>query len=224
MTKKHTDKDILVASSEYDALVENELNEIDKQIELLNIEVPDSLTSKLEKDTELSLRGKKIKNHRASRIASIVILFFILGITLLNTPKIVTAFRNIIRSLIFEETKESVEISLSQLPKDPYGIAIPENFEFVEMTKNMNLTRLTYQNDSEYIEITLYTNDYKVVFDNEEYELFDDIVINGYAGKIHEINSNTTVILDFDGNLIEIESNLSKDVLVDMLNNIKNEN
>ncbi len=87
-----------------------------------------------------------------------------------------------------------------------------------------NIIRTRYQSLEHYIEITEYSEGYKLAYDNENQDSHNDIEINGLPGKIFRKNGITTIVLDYAGAILEMESDLPEETLMEIAKSIKSVN
>lgn len=193
-------------SKEYDKKLQKELEQLDKEINILQIDAPKELHEKLSHKSGLKL--KPYSNFmKGYKIASIVLIIVIISATFIITnPKAVTAVKNVIRIMNFDETGISLEIGTFE---EGYLPDIPNNFELKNTIENRNYIRKIYNDNSKhYIEISLYEESYKLSLDNEKYSSYEEVSINNYDGKKLIKNDIITIVLYVNNKIIELESNL----------------
>ena len=103
-----------------------------------------------------------------------------------------------------------------------FSIEVPENFlsDGTFLIGN-NAVRTRYQSPEEYIEITEYSIGYKLSYDNEELDSKKDVTVNAYSGMIFRKNGVTTLVLDYSGVILEMESSLPEETLIEIAKSIQ---
>lgn len=204
---------------EYNKILDLELRQIDKEIDLFHIEVPKTLTRSISQKTGLKLHTPK-DMWNSYKIATAILAMVIISATfIIANPRGVTAFKNIIRSFNFDNTNNSIEFNTAEVDYFP---DMPNDFTLLNTTENRNFIRKKYENESGcYIEMTLYEESYKLSLDNEKYESYEDITINGLQGKKVYGDNTTMVILFVHDRIVSVKSNLPEDNLEDILKSIK---
>lgn len=99
---------------EYNQILDLELRQIDKEIDLFHIEAPRNLTKSISHKTGLKLYTPK-DMWNSYKIANAILAMVILSATfIIANPKGVTAFKNMFRSLIFDNTNVSFEFNSAE--------------------------------------------------------------------------------------------------------------
>ena len=209
------------AALEYNERLETEMEEMDKEMEALGLEIPNKIARKLAKKYKLSLNKTEKHYLIGPKVASILIGFFLMAGIVIGHPQIVTAVVNVIREIFVVSDGRSAEISLADTKDVGLYLSIPEDFNLDAAEKNENISRNRYVCLDSYIEVTVYPSSYKLILDDEQYDAFDSVTCGVYVGKIHSKNGITTIAIDFDGSLVEIESNLPMEEIKQIADSIK---
>lgn len=189
---------------EYNKILDLELRQIDKEIDLFHIEAPPNLTKSISHKTGLKLYTPK-DMWNSYKIATAILAMVILSATfIIANPRGGIAFKNMFRSLIFDNTNVSFEFNSAETKFFP---ELPNDFELLQTIENMNFIRKKYGNESgHYIEISLYAAAYKLSLDNEKYEHYEDITINDFQGKKISKDNTTTVIVFVHDRIVSVKS------------------
>lgn len=210
------------AAAEYSSLLEHEINNAEQEAEALEVEIPDRLTGRLSRKYGLRLKKSERHEKRVLNAALAVIAVFCIAVWF---PKTVTAVVNVIRELAFEDHGKSMDVYSKTKADSAFYIDIPEEF-LSEGTflVGKDIIKTRYQSPENYIEVTEYPDDYKIVYDTENPENRRDIELNAHFGKIFRKNGITTIVLDYSGTILEVESSLQEDALLEIANSIKSIN
>lgn len=218
-----TEKELLkAAAEEYNEKILDEIKQLDKEINDLNLRVPREITDKIEKETglKLNVREQKRLKNIYYKIAAVILMFTagVMGVSI-GYPIIITAVKNAKLYIEFNNKKGNVDIVFSESGRIKYQFSIPEGYELDSSTEDTKFIRHIYTNTNEpdkqnkYITICCYTSEYNIFHDNEDCDIYGDIDVNGNAGKLFIKNGITTIIFTYNNNLIEVSSNLpEKDV------------
>ena len=213
-------KELLPAMDEYDRLIRQELEEIDQEIDKWDIKVPKELTEKISKKTGLKLIQKAKQYVISPRTAAVLIGFMIATALVIANPKVTTAFYNLLRELKFVNTEKSIEVSLKELTQT--AIQIPERFELSSDYRDRNVKRYRYECMDEYIEVSIYDQNYKLIIDGENNDSFVMIDRKELQGGMSTKNMIFSIVMDVDGTMVEVETNLPYKELMAIVENIKN--
>ncbi len=207
------------AAAEYSSLLVHEVEDAEKEAEALNVEIPDRVTKRLSRKYRLKLKKSEQHERRVLNAAIVVLVIFCIPIWF---PKTVTAVVNVFRELVFVENEKSMEVYPQTMADPVFYADIPQGF-LSEGTflVGKNIIRTRYQSPDNYIEITEYSEGYKLVYDNEDQEEHSDVEINARPGKIFRKNDITTIVIDYNGVILEVESSLPEDMLLEIAKSIK---
>lgn len=218
MSNSLKDKKILdlIGKKEEKRILE-EIEQIDKKISLLNIQIPDSLDKKI---NYLGINPKILKRRKPlyKKVAIFISLLFFLGsLVCIVNPKIVLALKEEMIQIISFQTKESLEVNLYKGDNllNKLEFYIPNGFKKSNYVDDFNKQKVIYENEKDqFIKISIYPQNFLLSLDSEDCEEYTDIKINDYAGKIF-IKNNVITILFFDNvSLFEVESNLPKEKIL----------
>ena len=216
---KPYDEILKQAAEEYSRILEDTSDEMYKEASALEIEIPDRVTNKLARKYGLKL--DRSERHER-RVQSVALVFVIIIFTAIWFPQTVTAVANAIRELVFVDNGRSMDVHSRTVADSSFSIEVPEGF-LSEGTFliGRNAVRTRYQSPEEYIEITEYSEGYKLSYDSEKFDSNHDITINDYSGKIFRKNGVTTLVLDYAGVILEMESSLSEEALIETAKSIQ---
>lgn len=218
MSNSLKDKKILdlIGKKEEKRILE-EIEQIDKKISLLNIQIPDSLDKKI---NYLGINPKILKRRKPlyKKVAIFISLLFFSGsLVCIVNPKIALALKEEMIQIISFQTKESLEVNLYKGDNllNKLEFYIPNGFKKSNYVDDFNKQKVIYENEKDqFIKISIYPQNFLLSLDNEDCEEYTDIKINDYAGKIF-IKNNVITILFFDNvSLFEVESNLPKEKIL----------
>ena len=174
------------AAEEYSKLLEAATHEMDREAEAFEVEIPDRLTGRLSRKYGLKLSKSERHERRAQYIALVFVAIFFTAIWF---PQTVTAVVNVFRELVFVDNGRSMDVHSRTRADSSFSIEVPENFlsDGTFLIGN-NAVRTRYQSPEEYIEITEYSEGYKLSYDNEKLDSIKDVTVNAYSGKIFRKN------------------------------------
>lgn len=225
--QKMTDKKIPsnnfdnMIGNELDKKLEEELQQLDKEIAMLQIEAPEELHKKLTRKTGLKLYPHKSYAARYKIAITAFIFVVITSTVIITNPKGVTAVRNLIRELTVNKTDNSLDFSLADTS---FFTNLPANFKLKDTSEDELFLRKTYENEANnYIEISLYTDSYTLALDNEKYDDYCEMNVNGWKGKKITKNGVTTMIFYIHERIVMIESDLPDTEITQILQNTKKE-
>lgn len=218
MSNSLKDKKILdLIGKEEEKRILGEIEQIDKKISLLNIQIPDSLDKKI---NYLGINPKILKRRKPlyKKVAIFISLLFFSGsLVCIVNPKIALALKEEMIQIISFQTKESLEVNLYKGDNllNKLEFYIPNGFKKSNYVDDFNKQKVIYENEKDqFIKISIYPQNFLLSLDNEDCEEYTDIKINDYAGKIF-IKNNVITILFFDNvSLFEVESNLPKEKIL----------
>ena len=207
------------AAAEYSDLLNNEIDDAEKEAEALEVGIPDRITGRLSRKYGLKLSKSEQHHNRVMSAALVLIAVFCVAVW---SPKTVTAVVNIFRELVFEEHGRSMDVYTKTRADSAFSITIPKEF-LSEGTflVGKDIIKTRYQSPENYIEVTEYSDDYKIVYDNENQDTRREIEINAHSGRIFRKNGVTTLVLDYSGTILEVESSLPEAELLEIANSIK---
>ncbi len=167
----------------------------------------------------LKLSKSEQHHNRVMSAALVLIAVFCVAVW---SPKTVTAVVNIFRELVFEEHGRSMDVYTKTRADSAFSITIPKEF-LSEGTflVGKDIIKTRYQSPENYIEVTEYSDDYKIVYDNENQDTRREIEINAHSGRIFRKNGVTTLVLDYSGTILEVESSLPEAELLEIADSIK---
>lgn len=202
-----------------------ESERIQKKITLNHIKPPKSLDKKIQK--MIADENKKQKQKAISLKIAIFLLVFIIGcqtVYIVN-PKIAMAVRYTISRLFFFQSEKSIDFQIQDSEKflQLYKFDIPDQFELVppDASAVFDIERQAYENESgQYIQFSVYPDNFLLSLDIENCEKLENININGYSSKIITKNGITTILIFIDDKLLEVESNLSLDETKEIVESI----
>ncbi len=210
------------AAAKYSALLNNEINDTEKEARALDVGIPDRITGRLSRKYGLKLNKSEQHNNRVLGAALVLIAVFCVAVC---SPKTVTAVVNVFRELAFVESGKSMEVYPQTKAESGFYVDVPGGFlSEGSFLVGKNIIRTSYQNSGDYIEMTEYSEGYKLIYDNEEQESHRDVEINSHPGKIFRKNNITTIIIDYNGAILEIESSLPEGTLLEIAKSIKSIN
>ena len=207
------------AAAEYSDLLNNEIDDAEKEAEALEVGIPDRITGRLSRKYGLKLSKSEQHHNRVMSAALVLIAVFCVAVW---SPKTVTAVVNIFRELVFEEHGRSMDVYTKTRADSAFSITIPKEF-LSEGTflVGKDIIKTRYQSPENYIEVTEYSDDYKIVYDNENHDTRREIEINAHSGRIFRKNGVTTLVLDYSGTILEVESSLPEAELLEIADSIK---
>ena len=207
------------AAAEYSDLLNNEIDDAEKEAEALEVGIPDRITGRLSRKYGLKLSKSEQHHNRVMSAALVLIAVFCVAVW---SPKTVTAVVNIFRELVFEEHGRSMDVYTKTRADSAFSITIPKEF-LSEGTflVGKDIIKTRYQSPENYIEVTEYSDDYKIVYDNENQDTRREIEINAHSGRIFRKNGVTTLVLDYSGTILEVESSLPEAELLEIADSIK---
>ena len=207
------------AAAEYSDLLNNEIDDAEKEAEALEVGIPDRITGRLSRKYGLKLSKSEQHHNRVMSAALVLIAVFCVAVW---SPKTVTAVVNIFRELVFEEHGRSMDVYTKTRADSAFSITIPKEF-LSECTflVGKDIIKTRYQSPENYIEVTEYSDDYKIVYDNENQDTRREIEINAHSGRIFRKNGVTTLVLDYSGTILEVESSLPEAELLEIADSIK---
>ena len=210
------------AAAEYSSLLDHEVCNAKREAEALEVEIPDRLTARLSRKYGLRLKKSEQHEKRVLSAALVVIVVFCVAVWFPNTA---AAVINVVRELVFTDNGKSMEVYPQTRADSDFYVDVPESF-LCEGTflVGKNIIRTRYQSLEHYIEITEYSEGYKLAYDNEKQDSHNDIEINGLPGKIFRKNGITTIVLDYAGAILEMESDLPEETLMEIAKSIKSVN
>ena len=178
------------AAAEYSDLLNNEIDDAEKEAEALEVGIPDRITGRLSRKYGLKLSKSEQHHNRVMSAALVLIAVFCVAVW---SPKTVTAVVNIFRELVFEEHGRSMDVYTKTRADSAFSITIPKEF-LSEGTflVGKDIIKTRYQSPENYIEVTEYSDDYKIVYDNENQDTRREIEINAHSGRIFRKNGVTT--------------------------------
>ncbi len=216
---KLDDEMLKQAAEEYSKLLEAATHEMDREAEAFEVEIPDRLTGRLSRKYRLKLEKSEQHKKRTLNIAAAFAAMICIGIWF---PQTVTAVVNVFRELVFVDNGRSMEVHSRTRVDSSFEIELPEGFVSEgTFLIGKNAARTRYQSPEEYIEITEYSEGYKLSYDNEKLDSIKDVTVNAYSGKIFRKNGITTIVLDYSGIILEIESSLPEDDLAEIAKKMK---
>lgn len=216
---KFEDEMLKQAAEEYSNLLNITIREMDREAEALEVEVPDRLSSRLSRKYRMELNKSERHDRRVMNIAFAFVAMICIGIWF---PQTVAAVVNVFRELVFVNNGRSMEVQSGTRADSSFDIELPEGFVSEgTFLVGKNAVRTRYQSTEEYIEVTEYSEGYKLSYDSEELDSNKDITIQSYPGKIFRKNGITTIVLDYSGVILEIESSLPEDTLVEIAKSMK---
>ena len=216
---KLEDEMLKQAAEEYSKLLEAATHEMDREAEAFEVEIPDRLTGRLSRKYRLKLNKSERHEKRTLNIAVAFAVMICIGIWF---PQTVTAVMNMFRELVFVDNGRSMEVQSVTRVASSFDIEIPEGFVSEgTFLVGKNAARTRYQSPEEYIEITEYSEGYKLSYDSEKLDSNKNITIQSYPGKIFRKNGITTIVLDYSGIVLEIESSLPEDDLAEIAKSMK---
>ena len=174
------------AAAEYSDLLNNEIDDAEKEAEALEVGIPDRITGRLSRKYGLKLSKSEQHHNRVMSAALVLIAVFCVAVW---SPKTVTAVVNIFRELVFEEHGRSMDVYTKTRADSAFSITIPKEF-LSEGTflVGKDIIKTRYQSPENYIEVTEYSDDYKIVYDNENQdtrrELRSTRIPEGYSVKM----------------------------------------
>lgn len=207
------------AAAEYSDLLNNEIDDAEKEAEALEVGIPDRITGRLSRKYGLKLSKSEQHHNRVMSATLVLIAVFCVAVW---SPKTVTAVVNIFRELVFEEHGRSMDVYTKTRADSAFSITIPKEF-LSEGTflVGKDIIKTRYQSPENYIEVTEYSDDYKIVYDNENQDTRREIEINAHSGRIFRKNGVTTLVLDYSGTILEVESSLPEAELLEIADSIK---
>ncbi len=207
------------AAAEYSDLLNNEIDDAEKEAEALEVGIPDRITGRLSRKYGLKLSKSEQHHNRVMSAALVLIAVFCVAVW---SPKTVTAVVNIFRELVFEEHGRSMDVYTKTRADSAFSITIPKEF-LSEGTflVGKDIIKTRYQSPENYIEVTEYSDDYKIVYDNENQDTRREIEINAHSGRIFRKTGVTTLVLDYSGTILEVESSLPEAELLEIADSIK---
>lgn len=216
---KLDDEMLKQAAKEYSKLLEAATHEMGREAEAFEVEIPDRLTGRLSRKYRLKLEKSEQHKKRTLNIAAAFAAMICIGIWF---PQTVTAVVNVFRELVFVDNGRSMEVHSRTRVDSSFEIELPERFVSEgTFLIGKNAARTRYQSPEEYIEITEYSEGYKLSYDNEKLDSIKDVTVNAYSGKIFRKNGITTIVLDYSGIILEIESSLPEDDLAEIAKKMK---
>ena len=216
---KLDDKLMHQAAEEYSQILKDTTEELYQEASALKIEIPDRLTGRLSRKYGLKLSKSERHERRAQYIALVFVAIFFTAIWF---PQTVTAVVNVFRELVFVDNGRSMDVHSRTRVDSSFEIELPEGFVSEgTFLIGKNAARTRYQSPEEYIEITEYSEGYKLSYDNEKLDSIKDVTVNAYSGKIFRKNGITTIVLDYSGIILEIESSLPEDDLAEIAKKMK---
>ncbi len=216
---KLDDKLMHQAAEEYSQILKDTTEELYQEASALEIEIPDRLTGRLSRKYGLKLSKSERHERRAQYIALVFVAIFFTAIWF---PQTVTAVVNVFRELVFVDNGRSMDVHSPTRADSSFSIEVPENFlsDGTFLIGN-NAVRTRYQSPEEYIEITEYSIGYKLSYDNEELDSKKEVTVNAYSGMIFRKNGVTTLVLDYSGVILEMESSLPEETLIEIAKSIQ---
>lgn len=216
---KFEDEMLKQAAEEYSNLLKMTAMEMEMEAEALEVEIPDRLTGRLSRKYRLKLN--KSEQHE-KRVTNLGLAFVAILLICIWFPQTVTAVVNVFRELVFVDNGRSMEVQSGTRADSSFDIEMPEGFVSEgTFLIGRNAVRTRYQSTEEYIEITEYSEGYKLSYDSEELDSNKNITIQSYPGKIFRKNGITTIVLDYSGIILEIESSLPEDDLAEIAKSMK---
>lgn len=215
MSKILTDNEILdLIGKEEEKRIASEIEKIDKDIFLFDIDTPDSLNKKI-KATGINLKLPQKRKPFYKRIATVILMIIFSGsLICAYNPNIVLAVKKVVLQIVSFQTKESLNINLYRGDNllNKLEFFLPNGFKKLNYVDDFNKQSVIYENEKgEFIKISIYPENFFLSFDNENYQEYKDIKVNGYSGKIIIKNDIVTILFFDDVNLFEVESNLPKE-------------
>lgn len=206
-----------IAKEEFEKTFEG----LDKRIDAMGVELPDTLVKKIRQEGISIHQKNNISIHQ--KLASFFIFFLIIsGLLCIINPDIVTAVKQSIHKFVYDESIESSDFQLQESIKTLYEPAIPDGFNISENKYNANLKQDTYiSTDNKFIKISVYSNNYFLSHDKENYENYESISVQGFEGKQITKLDITTIIFSDNHNIFEVESNLSASEVLIIAKSIK---
>lgn len=200
-----------------------ETKRIQKKIVLNDIKPPKSLDKKIYQMIADNSKKQKSINLKIA----IFLLVFIIGcqtVYIMN-PKVAMAVRYTISRLFSFQSEKSIDFQIQDSENflQRYKFDIPEQFELLplDVSAVFDMERQVYEDESgQYIQFSVYPDNFLISLDIENCEKLENININGYSSKIITKNGITTILLFIDDKLLEVESNLSIDEIKEIVESI----
>lgn len=200
----------------------SEIQKIDEKVALYGIEIPKTLDKKIE---QLGISTVKRQKRKLYKKVSAFILVFLLSAEaiLIFNPKITEGLKRFLTQTFIFQNKEAIQISIQQAENywNNYTIYIPKDFKLSSQVDSFNTQKVTFTNEvNQFITINLYPEDFYISLDNENFDNYEDIIVDNYSAKLIIKNGITTILFFNTINLIEIESNLTKEETLLIAENI----
>lgn len=200
-----------------------ETKRIQKKIVLNDIKPPKSLDKKI---YQMIADNSKKQKSISLKIA-IFLLVFIIGCqtVYITNPKVAMAVRYTISRLFSFQSEKSIDFQIQDSENflQRYKFDIPEQFGLLplDVSAVFHMERQAYENENgQYIQFSVYPDNFLLSLDIENCEKLENININGYSSKIITKNGITTILLFIDDKLLEVESNLSIDEIKEIVESI----
>lgn len=201
-----------------DKFFQKELEELDQEIADLDIQVPDEVTQKISKAIGVNLPKNK-KKWKLFRITidkraavPICVCMLLTGIMVFN-PAAVTAVGNAIREILYSNTGKTTDIRIGENNRTKYLFEIPSDFKLTDSVVNKNVIKNTYCNAEDqniYITVRCGNEDLEIYLDNENCTYSEEFEIEKHKAILIEKNGITTVVFQYEDDLVEVSGNLPR--------------
>lgn len=168
---------------------------------------------------DLAKKGRKIKTKRRYRKGFTVAA--ILCLILLACPAIAfavsPAFRINVMEMVSDWQDDHVSIRMSESGSSDW---LPEGFTLVNEETNESLTYRKYQNNDQFITLSIYPKNTTINIDNEKTIYHNEYEINGNKAIVTQQTNLIDIIWSNDNNIFQLTTNLSLETALDMAKKI----